>query len=440
MIDKGRTSGRSSGRLAVWLTIGIGTAAIGQGCAAGATDDEAPAAVAALAAGSQRPWVELGARSPVRDRNGAVGVVLQPSYVDIAVPGLMTALVCADGASFPHFYDWRACRPATSRDGAVSWTLHDSPQFAFVDSLGLFSPANVARSPANPHRMYFAVAGHPWESPDPRGGLWRSDDDGATWTDNLFAGQAGEAGLVRAVVPDPDDADRVYIGRGYDFGNISRSDDGGQTFQILCGHSTTEKTGLDEICGGNVGTWTIDFANARMYYKHHFQNDGVELGLDGTALALYPFAGLDWNVSAVNAAAFAQVHLPVRGLARRAGGSSAAWAADGSRVLYQAQNGDGFLTLWRATPDFRSGQPIPITSGRPGFVLAHPTVACTWVAQAGDRELKLTRDCGDRWSDIPTTGLDRSVRLVSAAWGPASPHDLVVFTRDGRRFKTNRAR
>jgi hypothetical protein len=283
------------------------------------------------------------------------------------------------------------------------------------------------------------VAGHPWHSPDPRGGLWRSDDDGATWTTNLFASQAGEAGLVRGVVPDPDDADRVYIARGYDFGNIARSDDAGHSFRILCGHSTTAKTGRDDVCGGGLGTWTVDFTTARMFYKHHFQPWGVELNLDGSRPRAYAFPGLDVGLSAFASVSFSQAQLPVRGLPNRVGGSSVAYAADGAWVLYRAL-GEA-TSLWRAVPDFRSGEQLAnVETGGQGLVLAHPTAACTWLVQSSEQQLSLTRDCGESWAPLATDGLDSTVRFVAAAWAPVAPFDVIAFTRDGRRFRTSAAR
>jgi hypothetical protein len=444
--------------MAIGVTVVAG-AGCGDGSAPGAPgeviDDPSSAAIAddARAAGAQgngrngraevtvdfeddgATWTELGAGTPVRDRLGAVGFVLQPTFVDTGRPGLMTALVCSNGDSFPDFYDWRTCRPATSRDRARGWTVHDSPRFAFVDSLALFSPANAARSPANPRRMYFSVAGHPWESPDPRGGLWRSDDDGATWSANLFAGQAGEAGLVRGIVPDPVNADRVYITRGYDFGNVSRSDNAGRSFRILCGHSTTAKTGSDSICGGSLGTWTVDFTTAKMFYKHHFQPWGVDLNLDGSNPQAHPFVGLDIDYSGVASLSFSQTYLPVRGLPARVGGSSVAYTADGVQVVYRSQGPTP--TLWRSTPDFRTGQQLTgVAVGGQGLVLTHPRVACVWVVQSDEQQLSVTRDCGATWSPVPTDGLDPAVRFVSAAWAPVAPFELIAFTRDGRRFKT----
>ena len=72
--------------------------------------------------------------------------------------------------------------------------------------------------------------------------MWRSDDNGETWTENLFAGQPGGSGMMGYILPDPDDADRVFIGRGYDFGNVSVSTDAGATFTVICGHDNVSKS------------------------------------------------------------------------------------------------------------------------------------------------------------------------------------------------------
>ena len=172
-------------------------------------------------------WTQLAVPGrPVLDRFGNPGYLAYTSFVDVAKCNLLSGIICpVDQISYV-----ADCRPATSQDGGASWKLHDVPQFDIGESDLFFRRPCVARSPANPNRIWYSTARHAWYATPPQGGMWRSDDNGETWTENLFAGQPGSSGMPGYILPDPDDADRVFIGRGYDFGNVAVSTDAGATF------------------------------------------------------------------------------------------------------------------------------------------------------------------------------------------------------------------
>jgi hypothetical protein len=371
------------------------------------------------------PFTQVGA-APVVARNGEAGVVVRPTYVDRAQPNLLTALIC------PSLASWAECRPATSEDGGASFTLHDAPQFAEIESAAYtWLAPTVARSAADPHRIYFAAAGHPWNSADPKGGLWRSDDDGRTWTQNLRAGEPGESGLIGIVIPDPINRERVFIGRGYDYGNVSASDDAGASFNILCGHNNVSKSSRDIECGANA-TLGIDFAAGVLVQKHHFVASGWRVGSDGAGGKPHMIPGLGWGETANLGALETQLDLAVRGAPLGlVGGRSFRASADGAAVLYLATDA---RTLFRADSALRTGQAVTgVSPGGNKILLTHPTEACTWLVQTAAAELARTEDCGASWSSLALPS--GAAAVVSGAYAPDGS-GLVVFTEDGRRYRT----
>ena len=107
-----------------------------------------------------------------------------------------------------------------STDGGDTWTRLENglPQ-------GLTGKIDLAISPANPDRIYALV-----EAPEPKEGLYRSDDRGQT-----FRQVSSEGGLMRRpfyytnVDADPTDADVVYVNNEGFF----KSTDGGETFERI---------------------------------------------------------------------------------------------------------------------------------------------------------------------------------------------------------------
>jgi photosystem II stability/assembly factor-like uncharacterized protein len=89
----------------------------------------------------------------------------------------------------------------------------------------------LATSPARPHRVYALV-----DSPDDKqGGLYRSDDSGASWTHITADKRIWQRGWYFAgITADPKNADRVWVSNTI----ILRSDDGGAHFMPLKGDPT----------------------------------------------------------------------------------------------------------------------------------------------------------------------------------------------------------
>ncbi len=126
-----------------------------------------------------------------------------------------------------------------SNDGGESWTdISTSPGLP-TTSLGKIG---IAVSPANPRRLYATV-----EAPDsagtPRGGIFRSDDAGATWTRT----DGDQKWQVRAwyystLTADPRDENTVYVN------NLGtwRSVDGARTWtRIRVPHGDTHQLWID---------------------------------------------------------------------------------------------------------------------------------------------------------------------------------------------------
>ena len=372
-------------------------------------------------------WTEIGIGNPIIDKNGNPGYVYSVTFADKDQPNLLTGIVGPVGAE----RDDVACRPATSTNQAVSWVVHDSPNFDQIETQGWgdnWRDRVVARSAANPNRIWFAANGHPWYSPAPKGGLWRSDDNGTSWTENLMAGQPGESGEINSIIPDPDDQDKVFIGRGYDYGNVSVSTDAGVTFTILQGHNNVSKTGDDRW---NYAVITIDFVVGLILNKHDFLSP-MSMNLDGSnsteinfpgVIAGRPLGGITYDV-------------PVRGLQKRAGGLMGRCTADGG-FIYSAENTQTLYYAAGGVPDVSSA--VPINGVNIDFpdgynLLAHPTEPCTWVVQTGGTTFSITHDCGVTWSPLPMDGFTSTVRVVAMAYLPDASGRILAFTEDGRRF------
>ncbi|MEZ4307001.1 MAG: hypothetical protein R3F14_02990 [Polyangiaceae bacterium] len=110
-----------------------------------------------------------------------------------------------------------------STDGAATWQSIPLPE-------GVVFPSSLAADPESPSRLYLAC----WpktlepEHIDRYGGLYRSDDGGATWS-NVFDPRAH----VYGVTVDPAHTNRVYITTFE--GAVLRSDDRGATWAPLGG-------------------------------------------------------------------------------------------------------------------------------------------------------------------------------------------------------------
>ncbi len=130
-----------------------------------------------------------------------------------------------------------------STDGGTSW----KPLTAGLPA-GTIGRSGIAVAPSRPRRVYAVVdcldpepgaapaAGGPGaggeQAPPRQGGVFRSDDAGATWT--KLSGDPmlwGRGWYFEKVAVDPKDADVVYVPNV----NVNRSRDGGRTWEVLRG-------------------------------------------------------------------------------------------------------------------------------------------------------------------------------------------------------------
>jgi photosystem II stability/assembly factor-like uncharacterized protein len=111
-----------------------------------------------------------------------------------------------------------------SIDGGARWTqlTHGLP--SRVGRIGL------TVTPAAPHRIYANV-----DSAPGAGGIYRSDDDGDTWTHTNGEGRIWQRGwYFSGITADPHDANVVYVMDTSTY----RSTDGGRTFDAILGDPT----------------------------------------------------------------------------------------------------------------------------------------------------------------------------------------------------------
>jgi len=121
----------------------------------------------------------------------------------------------------------------------------------------LLGKIGVAISPANPQRVYASI-----EAPDSSGGIFRSDDGGATWQrtsdDQKWAVRPW---YYSAVTADPTDENTVYVMNL----QVWRSVDGGKTFSMVrVPHGDTHIMWVDpkdskRLINGNDGGATISY-------------------------------------------------------------------------------------------------------------------------------------------------------------------------------------
>ncbi|HEX4012723.1 MAG TPA: hypothetical protein VHX17_02400 [Candidatus Cybelea sp.] len=106
-------------------------------------------------------------------------------------------------------------------DGGATWTHLTNGLPPRVGHIGL------SISAASPHRIYANV-----DSPPNAGGVFRSDDDGATWTRTSGDGRIWQRGwYFGGITADPHDPSVVYVMNTA----MYRSTDGGKTFSAILG-------------------------------------------------------------------------------------------------------------------------------------------------------------------------------------------------------------
>ena len=186
----------------------------------------------------------------VDDTTGAIDVAMDPSNPRILYAAMWHIQRSPWGFSAGHGSLWK------STNGGDTWRdLSGNPGIP-KNPLGRIG---VSVSPANPQRIYANIESPPEDS---TGGIFRSDDAGATWRrtngDQKWMVRPWYYGVVTA---DPTDTNTVYVM------NLStwKSTDGGRTFaRIRVPHGDTHELWIDpkdnrRMISGNDGGATISF-------------------------------------------------------------------------------------------------------------------------------------------------------------------------------------
>ena len=172
---------------------------------------------------------------------GAVDIAIDPSNPDTLLAALWDHHRTPEG----RFYAGPGSALMRSTDGGHTWTELAEITMDPAEETGRIG---VAFSPADPNRAYAIIAN---KLDGTFGALFRSDDNGQTWT--TIDGSAGMAGLSSVgsnqssfgwwfgrIFTDPDEKDRLFV-TGVE---LMASDDGGDTFtqmgQTLAGVVTGE--------------------------------------------------------------------------------------------------------------------------------------------------------------------------------------------------------
>lgn len=108
-----------------------------------------------------------------------------------------------------------------STDGAESWQEVPMPQTANA-------PSDLQFDPTNPSRMYLSCWPRSGVDYGPRGGLFRTEDDGASWK-RIFASDA----YAYAIAVHPENPDTIFFA-SFD-GSVRRSDNRGESWRRLKG-------------------------------------------------------------------------------------------------------------------------------------------------------------------------------------------------------------
>jgi len=209
-------------------------------------DDASSAEVGAIAIAPADPadvWVGTGESNPRNDVEGGDGVwhsrdggktwkhvgldrAGHISSISIDPHDARTVVV---GVLGDVFTDAGVRGVYLTRDGGVSWkrTLYAGPSSGISD---------LVRVPDRPSTLFagvYQVRRKPWtlDSGGPNGGIYRSDDGGATWRKlterGLPTGLTGRIGLAAAR------GGRIYAIVQAKQGNLWRSDDGGATWTLM---------------------------------------------------------------------------------------------------------------------------------------------------------------------------------------------------------------
>jgi photosystem II stability/assembly factor-like uncharacterized protein len=286
----------------------------------------------------------------------------------------------------------------------------------------------LAYSTAEPHLVYMRL-----EAADNQSGIYRSLDDGASW--ERRASFEGTPMYYGQIIPDPKDADRIYIGDTL----MRISEDGGRTIRILgdrSKHVDSHTVWIDPSntghilvgCDGGVyesydrgHLWdfkanlpTLQFYDVAVDYAKPFYNvyggtqDNASLGGPSRTMSANGIANSDWFVTT--------------------GGDGFVSRADPQDpdTVY-AESQEGGLVRY----DRRTGTRIDI---RPEAGEGAPPLRWNWDSPLiisphlhtrlyfGSNRLWRSDDRGDSWRPVSpdlTRGLDRNaLPVMGIIWGP----------------------
>ncbi len=161
--------------------------------------------------------------------NGTVWTPLGPSPISESSTqdnGLVTAIAPNPGNPNVIYIGTAGGGAWHTIDGGLHW----KPLFDRQLSLGIGEPAGLAVDPNNTNVIYIGTSGRVTQQP--RAGLFKSTDGGASWIrlgSGYPAGNSGNASQfafqdINVIIVDPADSNIVYLGA---FGGVFRSTDGG---------------------------------------------------------------------------------------------------------------------------------------------------------------------------------------------------------------------
>ena len=209
----------------------------------------------------------------VDDQTGAVDLSMDPANPNVLYASMWHVIrkpwLLFDGGTQSGLYK--------STDGGSTWT-NLTPGFGLTAGEPV-GKIGVSVSGADPNRVYALVEAHD-------GGLFRSDDGGATWTKGSTISDIRQrAFYFTKIFADTTNRDRVYVG------NVSflRSDDAGATFRtVRTPHSDNHDLWIDpandnRMIEGNDGgaavstdgaaTFTAEDYSTAQFYKVATTND-----------------------------------------------------------------------------------------------------------------------------------------------------------------------
>ncbi len=272
-----------------------------------------------------------------------------------------------------------------------------------VEDSGLYGVQSVALDPADPQRIWVTLGSYA-EHPG-RSGIWRSDDQGATWTLVRQTVMDGSPKAPRSfgegIAVDPRDSRRIYAATHTE--GLLRSGDGGATWDRV-----------PEIPVGELGDPTAYWRSPPI---------GIRVVLVTEDSQVYvPVAGQGMWRSVDGGATFAAM--------------SAAGCPDRVARLASGAGGDLFATHELGVARWRDGQWQDITPRNPDFALGRRRYAALAVDPADRRRVLVCRSEWD-WQPGQSEGAGH-LRWYRSGDGGDTWHELSIPAGTVREVKAVR--